>query len=187
MNDTPLAPPNSGVINPPLCCHFSLKEGTQIPKIIFQSISTKTNLVKDKPSEQETKETQSELMGPLPKERQPTSSKNQDFGTIESQLYKYLCNIEDSLLVVFNKLNDVHYLMVLSICPDTHLPNQKQVYSPKGWDFALFQGPQTLVISSKTWMLSKEKQDWTCFSQGLIKSLRNKTPNQGFYLNIKSL
>ena len=61
---------------------------------------------------QETKETQSRLKGPLPKEGQPTSSKNQeDFRTFESlNFLKELCNIEDSLLVVFNKLNDVHYI-----------------------------------------------------------------------------
>ena len=65
---------------------------------------------KIKPSEQETKETQSGLKGSLPKEGQSTSPKNQDFGTVESlNFYKCLCNIEDSLLVVFNKLNDTHY------------------------------------------------------------------------------
>ena len=44
--------------------------------------------------------------------RQPTSPKNQEyFGTAESlNFYKCLCNIEDSLLVVFNKLIDVHYV-----------------------------------------------------------------------------
>ena len=39
-------------------------------------------------SEQETKETQSGLKGPLPKEGQPTNSKNQkDIGTVESELF----------------------------------------------------------------------------------------------------
>ena len=40
-----------------------------------------------------------------------TSSKNQDLGTVESlNFLKELCNIEDSLLAVFNKLNDVYYI-----------------------------------------------------------------------------
>ena len=50
-------------------------------------------------SEQETKETQSGLKGPIAKEGQSTSPKNQeDLGNFESlNCFKELCNIEESL------------------------------------------------------------------------------------------
>ena len=50
-------------------------------------------------------------------------------------------------------------LMVLLICPGIHCPNQRQVCTQNGWDFAQLQGLQTLVILSKIWMYVKEKQD----------------------------
>ena len=66
----------------------------------------------DKLSKQETKETQSGLKGTLPKKGEPTSPENQEnIGTVESlNFYKHLCNIKNSLLGVFNKCNDVHYV-----------------------------------------------------------------------------
>ena len=139
--------------------------------------------------EQETKETQSGLKGFLPKEGQPTSSKNQeDFGTAESlNFFNELCNIEDNFLVVFNKLNDVHYINgIVNLSSYTLTKSETSVLS-KGLGFALLQGLQTLVILSKIWMFFKEEQDWTCFSQSPIRTQRNITPNQGFHLNTSLL
>ena len=50
--------------------------------------------------------------GPFPRKGNQQAKKNQeDFGTVESlNFFKGLCNIEDSLLVVFNKLSNVHYV-----------------------------------------------------------------------------
>ena len=112
-------------------------------------------------SEQETKETQSGLKGPLPKEGQPTSSKNQeDLGTVESlNFLKELCNIEDSLLVVFNKLKDVYYINgIVNLSSYTLTNSATIVYSQKGWVIAPLEGLQTLVISFKIWCFQKKNK-----------------------------
>ena len=80
--------------------------------------------------------------------------------TVESlKFYKQLCNVEDSLLHVFNKLNDIHYFNgIVNLSRYTLTKSETNVLS-KGLGFCPTPGPQTLVISSKTWMHSKGKQD----------------------------
>ena len=58
---------------------------------------------------QESEETQSRLKGPLPQEGNPQCSKDQEnTGTIESlEFYYQLCDIENTLLNLLNKLNNV--------------------------------------------------------------------------------
>ena len=87
--------------------------------------------------EQETKETKSGLKGSLPKEGQSTSSKNEeDLGTIESlDFFKELYNIEDSLSIVCNKLNDVYYINgIVNLSNYTLTKSQTSVLS-KGQGF----------------------------------------------------
>ena len=116
-------------------------------------------------SEQDTKETQSGHKGPLTREGQSTNSKNQeDLGTIESlktfsksyAILKIVCQL--------CLINLMMYIisMALFIYLVTQWPSQKLVWSQKGWVFAPLQGLQTLVILSRIWLFSKEKQDSTC-------------------------
>ena len=65
---------------------------------------------KDKLSDNK-KETQSGLQGTLNEERQPKSREDQEnTGTSEPLMFFYeLCNIENNLLALFNKLNDIEY------------------------------------------------------------------------------
>ena len=57
-------------------------------------------------------ETQSGPKGFSPQEGESTGPENQEnIRTVESlKFYKQLCNVEDSLLNVFNKLNDIYYV-----------------------------------------------------------------------------
>ena len=67
------------------------------------------------------KETQSGLQGTLNEERQPQSREEQEnIGTSESLMFFYeLCNIENNMLALFNKLNDIEYPVVLLIYLNT--------------------------------------------------------------------
>ena len=66
----------------------------------------------DKCNKQKTKETQSGLKGLSPQEGESTGPENKENIRIVEPLnfYKQLCDVEDSLLQVFNKLNDIQYV-----------------------------------------------------------------------------
>ena len=67
--------------------------------------------------------------------------------------------MENSLLQVFNKLNDIQYVNGIVNLSKYKLTKSETNVLSKGLGFCPLQGHQTLVISSKTWMFSKEKQD----------------------------
>ena len=66
----------------------------------------------NKSSKQKTKETQLGPKGFSPQEGKSTGPENKENTRIVDPLkfYKQLCDVEDSLLHVFNKLNDIHYV-----------------------------------------------------------------------------
>ena len=74
------------------------------------SIQTHSRGENGKLSKQKTKETLSGPKGFSPQEGESTGPENQEnIRTVEPlKFYKQLCNIEDSLLNVFNKCNDIH-------------------------------------------------------------------------------
>ena len=98
---------------------------------------------------------------PIRPQGQPTASKNQkDFGTVESlNFFKELCNIEENLSIVFNKLNDVYYINGIANLSSQTLTKSETSVLSKRLGFCPTPGLQTLVILSRIWMFSKEKQD----------------------------
>ena len=76
--------------------------------------STKTHPMGEtyKCNKQKTQETQSGLKGLCPQEGEPTGTKDKENTRIVEPLkfYNQLCDMENSLLKVFNKLNDIQYV-----------------------------------------------------------------------------
>ena len=73
--------------------------------------------------------------------------------------------------------------MALLIYPLIHSQTKRCLPFQKGWVSVPLQGYQTLAISSKTWMLSKEELDFSYFSLDPIRVQQKGTPNQGYHLN----
>ena len=63
-------------------------------------------------NKQKTQETQSGLKGLCPQEGEPTGTKDKENTRIVEPLkfYNQLCDMENNLLKVFNKLNDIQYV-----------------------------------------------------------------------------
>ena len=101
-----------------------------------------------------SKETQSGLKSPLPQEGKSQCSENQDFGITESLEFLYeLCMIEDSLLKLFDKLNDSQYMNGIVSLSSYMLTNAEISLLSKGLGFGPIQGHQVLAILSMIWML----------------------------------
>ena len=112
-------------------------------------------------NEQKTKEIQSGLKGLCTKEGEQSGPKDKENTRIVEPLkfYNRLCKIEDSLLQVFNKLNDIQYVNgIVNLSKYTLTKSETNVLS-KGLGFCPTPGPQIFEISSKTWMYLKRKQD----------------------------
>ena len=77
-----------------------------------ESIKTHPRRETYKCDKQKTKETQSGLSGLCTQEGEPTGPKDKEnTGIVEPlKFYNQLCNMENSLLQVFNKLNDMQYV-----------------------------------------------------------------------------
>ena len=68
--------------------------------------------VENHSNKQKTQETQSGLKGLCPQEGEPTGTKDKEKTRIVEPLkfFNQLCDMENSLLKVFNKLNDIQYV-----------------------------------------------------------------------------
>ena len=107
-----------------------------------ESIKTHPRGETNKCNKQKTKETQSRLKGLCPQEGESTGPKNKEnTGIVEPlKFYNQLCNMEDSLLQVFNKLNDIQYVNgIVNLSKYILTKSEKKVLS-KGLGFAPLQG-----------------------------------------------
>ena len=99
---------------------------------------------KDKLSDNK-KETQSGLQGTLNEERQPQSREYQEnIGTSESLMFFHeLCNIENNMLALFNKLNDIEYTSGIVNLSKYTLQDPEISVLSKGLGFCPTPGHQT--------------------------------------------
>ena len=93
------------------------------------------------------KETHSGLQGTPQQKGESKCTENEEDTTIVESLmfFNLLCDLEQNLPNVFNKLNNTEYTSGVVNLSKYSL-TQKKMSCPKGWVFAPLQGLQTLAI-----------------------------------------
>ena len=154
-----------------------------------ESIQTQPREENGKFSKQKTKETQSGPKGFSPQEGESTGPENQEnIRTVESlKFYKQLCNVEDSLLHIFNKLNDIHYVNgILNLSRYTLTKSETSVLS-KGLEFCPTPGAPDIGNIIQDLDAFKKKTRLNLFFSGSNEDPKEQNNQSGIPFEQKSL
>ena len=125
----------------------------------------------------------------FPQEGEPTGPENQEnIRTVEClNFYKQLCNVEDSLLDVFNKLNDIHYVNgIVNLSSYTLTKSETSVLS-KGLGFCPTPGAPDIGNIIQDLDVFKRKTRLNLFFSGFNEDTKEQNTQLGVPFECKSL
>ena len=160
----------------------------QLP-LAKESIKTHPRGETYKCNKQKTKKTQSGLKGLCPQEGEPTGPKDKENTRIVEPLkfYNQLYNIEDSLLQVFNKLNDIQYVNGIVNFSKYILTKSETNVLSKGLGFCPTPGAPDIGNIIQDLDVFKTKTRLNLFFQGSNEDPEHKNTQSGVPSEHKSL
>ena len=124
----------------------------------------------------------------FPQEGESTGPENQEnIRTVESLNFKQLCNVEDSLLDVFNKLNDIHYVNgIVNLSSYTLTKSETSVLS-KGLGFCPTPGAPDIGNIIQDLDVFNRNTKLNLFFSGSNESTKEQNTQSGVPFECKSL
>ena len=154
-----------------------------------ESIKTHPRGETHKCNKQKTRETQSGLKGLCPQKGEPTGPKDKENIRIVEPLkvFNQLCNIEDSLLQVFNKINDIQYVNGIVNLSKYILTKSETNVLSKGLGFCPTPGAPDIGNIIQHLDVFKRKTRLNLFFQGSNEDPEDKNIQSGVPIEHKSL